>query len=257
MNQNINNVFYAYLDILGFKQLVENNSIEKLLDLYKRIDLVVQSSLSKGQLKFIDEGENKSIKPDLKFAEINSMIVSDSIMLWTHNDNVWSFLDMLQVVIPVVSNCFNIGIPLRGVITSGPLLVQFNDLSNEKEGFQIGRTTIAGKTMVDAYLQEEKQQWSGCVITRQTMEKVFGSVIDKHIRDSIEHKLIVNYPVPYKEREQEYIDDEYVINWTQKNTTSDMVREQFNKYHKDSSHESVQIKIQNTVNFLDYVNDKQ
>ncbi len=254
MKQKIKNVYYTYLDILGFKQLVENNSIERLSDLYKNIDFVVQSSLSKGQLIFTDDGERKNIKPDLKFTEVNSMIVSDSIMLWTQDDNVWSFLDMLQVVKEVVSKCFQIGIPLRGVFTSGPLLVQVNDLSHEKDGFLIGRTTIAGKTMVDAYLQEEKQQWSGCVLTKQTMDKVFDSVIGQILKEIIDNKLIVKYPVPYKENNDMCINvDEYVINWTFDSISGDIVRKQFAKYNKGSENDSVLVKIENTIKFADYI----
>ena len=120
-------VFFAFLDILGFKDLVNNNSNKDLIDLYSKIiDGSVENALSKGQIN-IDENGNAN--PNLDYASVNTLVISDSILLWTNHDHPWDFMDLILVVREVLYNSMKAGIPLRGAIAKGPLVTQKHDKS--------------------------------------------------------------------------------------------------------------------------------
>ncbi|PEA52933.1 hypothetical protein CON64_20925 [Bacillus pseudomycoides] len=239
-------VFFAFLDILGFKDLVNNNSNEALIDLYsKAVDVSVESALSKGQMNIDEKG---NIKPDLGFASVNSLVISDSILFWTNNDNPWSFIDLIIVVREVLHNSIKIGIPLRGAISRGPLVTQQSDKS--KENILIHRFTVVGKALVEAYKKEAIQEWSGCLIAEECMELLLQSMISNHIDDLINNNVLIKYKVPYKSGN---IKEEYVLNWVGKQFSNETVRESFSMHNKGVDNWAVESKIKNTIEFLNHV----
>ena len=127
--------------------MVNNNSNKDLIDLYSKIiDGSVENALSKGQIN-IDENGNAN--PNLDYASVNTLVISDSILLWTNHDHPWDFMDLILVVREVLYNSMKAGIPLRGAIAKGPLVTQKHDKS--KGIFLIHRFTVVGKALVEAY----------------------------------------------------------------------------------------------------------
>ncbi|MDQ3017632.1 MAG: hypothetical protein M3R25_13060, partial [Bacteroidota bacterium] len=52
-------------------------------------------------------------------SEINSVVVSDSIVLWTNDIGIGSFLKMVITVHQLLYQTMHFGIPLRGAISAG------------------------------------------------------------------------------------------------------------------------------------------
>ncbi|HDX9588230.1 TPA: DUF262 domain-containing protein [Bacillus pseudomycoides] len=239
-------VFFAFLDILGFKDLVNNNSNESLIDLYSKvIDGSVESALSKGQIN-IDE--NGNIKPDLGFASVNTLVISDSILFWTNHDHPWSFIDLIIVVREVLYNSMKAGIPLRGAIARGPIVTQQSNKS--KENILIHRFTVVGKALVEAYKKEAIQDWSGCLIDEECIKSLSDSVISDHLDVLINNNILIKYKVPYKSGN---IKEEYVLNWVGKKLSYETVRESFSMHNKGVDNWAVESKIKNTIEFLTHV----
>ncbi|QWH69629.1 DUF262 domain-containing protein (plasmid) [Bacillus wiedmannii] len=236
-----NEVFFAFLDILGFKDLVHNNSNKNLIDLYSKIiDGSVENALSKGQIN-IDE--NGNTKPNLDYASVNTLVISDSILLWTNHDHPWSFMDLILVVREILYNSMEAGIPLRGAIAKGPLVTQQHDKS--KRDISIHRFTVVGKALVEAYKKEAIQEWSGCLID----EACINAASD-NLDILLKKNIIIKYKVPYKLGN---IKEEYVLNWVGEKMSTKTVRESFSKYKKNVNNWAVESKIKNTLEFLTYV----
>jgi hypothetical protein len=141
------------------------------------------------------------------------------------------------------------GIPLRGAITAGNL----TRLSNKYESNTNNVTeTVLGKGLVDAYLLEKTQQWSGCIISKSALEE-FKSKCDWYeasLNNYIDNGIIKKYAVPLKETTKE----EYVLDWTffdkEWGKLSEVtIRESFNKWNK-TLNLSAEEKRDNTVTFF-------
>ncbi|HDR6266614.1 DUF262 domain-containing protein [Bacillus cereus group sp. Bce039] len=243
-------VFFAFLDILGFKDLVNNNSNKDLIDLYSKIiDGSVENALSKGQIN-IDENGNAN--PNLDYASVNTLVISDSILLWTNHDHPWDFMDLILVVREVLYNSMKAGIPLRGAIAKGPLVTQKHDKS--KGDILIHRFTVVGKALVEAYKKEAIQEWSGCLIDEECINSLSNSVISNNLDILLNKNILIKYKVPYKLGN---IKEEYVLNWVGEKMTTKTVRESFSKYNKGVNNWAVESKIKNTLEFLTYVQSLQ
>lgn len=245
-----NEVFFAFLDILGFKDLVNNNSNKNLIDLYSKIiDGSVENALSKGQIN-IDEDGNTN--PNLDYASVNTLVISDSILLWTNHDHPWSFMDLILVVREILYNSMKAGIPLRGAIARGPLVTQQHDKS--KGDILIHRYTVVGKALVEAYKKEAIQEWSGCLIDEECISSLMGSVINDTLNILLNKNVIIKYKVPYKLGN---IKEEYVLNWVSDKMSNKTIRESFSKYNKSVNNWAVESKIKNTLEFLTHVQSLQ
>jgi hypothetical protein len=237
-------VFFAYLDILGFKNLVLNNENEYLSNLYTEI-------IDKIVLKGITIGKSKYVGDDPKFAVINSLVVSDSIMLWTNHSNIWGLLEITEATRHILSGAIESGIPLRGIITKGPIIFQKKEEKNNN--FDNGRITLAGKALVRAYTEEETFDWSGCVISDECVEIWETGVIKYYLDDARKNNVYVKYPVPVKFKDSKgniHIEKKVktVFNWvndTSKEMTKEDVEAAFSAHKKGTD----QKKLQHTLEF--------
>ena len=153
--------YIAFLDILGFRDLVRNNSSTDVENLYAQIFRMSLSAtfyqLYKDELQL-----GKLRKP-------NVQIVSDSIIIWSESDHFTEFLRISTFTSIVLRNAISAGIPLRGAIVHGnineldldavvPNLDYFQSTINTKS------SVLFGKGIVDAYVLEQVADWSGCII---------------------------------------------------------------------------------------------
>jgi len=117
------NTIVAFLDILGFKDLVNNNGHDKLIRVYQNLLLpIVQHSSTFGKYKVIKKEDGQSLAvADSSKAVISSLVISDSIVLWTPIASMKSFIDIAIVVRNLLVSGMYSGLPLRGAISIGPL----------------------------------------------------------------------------------------------------------------------------------------
>lgn len=242
--------FIAFLDILGFSDLIDNNDDETISTIYSQI---FNKSLGATfhQIYADEIALYKLEKP-------NVLIVSDSIILWTKQARTFDFFMISAFTALLMRNAIDAGIPLRGAILYDTIHeLKLNSVTPNLDYFQAEINTassiLIGKGIVNAYHLERIQNWSGCIIDEncmmqtETMNFVTSNAINFLKKDSI---LFAEYLVPLKNA----IKKTYtVLNWTNAITTTLSVNElqaSFRKHNKNTESEDVQVKIKNTIEFF-------
>lgn len=238
--------YFAFLDILGFRELVKYNSHNDLVDLYKRLVNFPVEFYSE-----FHEKEEKSKKE--RFGEnfeptgLRIVNISDSIMIWTTNGKENTLIELVSAVKLLMSLSFSIGIPLRGSIVMGDIAVL------EQKGY----LSIVGKGLVHAYELEGKQQWSGCEVDngifrylKSFQKQIMGNEMPLRIEKL--DSLLVETDIPTKDGNKKG----KAVNWAHNaNITEDLIKESFGKYNKRKNEseqvkKSTEEKIENTLKFF-------
>ena len=216
-------VFVAFLDILGFKTYIlkniddlekVKNYVSNLFSLGSMISTAYVSTARYNQknqsghklepTKIIQKPDgSNAFTPNLDVSNINSILMFDSIVLWTNNNNEDDLIDLISVVRFMLNSQFSMGFPLRGAISYGEFY--FNQ-PHIPSASTIIHSNLVSPAQIYAMTLEKSQQWSGCVLDQHTVErcKELNVDIDKN-------KLIsaVRYLVPMKKEKQ----DLYALIW--------------------------------------------
>lgn len=249
--ENIENFkFIAFIDILGFKELIEKKSHAELIEIYNR-GFALSNQISSSKNNYVEyeiNGEFKSV-PDISKSEINSFLFSDSIVYWTNNTTKHCFEQLLIVL----KNTFQIsllnGLPLRAAISVGELSFTNYAPSNENNVFI--QNCIVGKGLSETYVLESKQNWSGCLIS----DKCINFIEENQMEDILEKYKstndLIEYDVPMKDKNQKFL----VLNWIYgfSNMTEDKIKDLFAKHDKDITNSEVEMKINNTIKFYQHI----
>jgi hypothetical protein len=240
-----NKPYFAFLDIMGFRELVKNNPHDELVSLYKRL---VNFQVEFYEKYHQEEQKHRAEKLGEYFEPTGLRLVSisDSIMLWTKNSKENSLIELASAVKLLMSISMSIGIPLRGAIVKGDIeiLERENSLS------------IIGRGLVHAYETEGKQNWSGCTVDNGIftyLKSIQNIVLNRpgaHRFEKLD-SLFVETEIPFKDKPRKG----FVINWADNTEyTEEQIRDSFSKYNKrlneaENVTESIELKIENTLKF--------
>jgi hypothetical protein len=256
--QTYQSTYVAFLDILGFKDIVLGHSHEHLESLYLgTLCGNVEHAMSDGKYILVNDGENECLGPDIRQATINSLLVSDSILIWTDDCRTESFNNIVMAVRNLMAFSVINDILLRGAISIGPLTVVFNQLPSQTHNFQ---HSLFGRGIVDAVQAEKTQDWAGCMITEAAMKCYETGCAGE--RSLIEKKVIVPYSIPIKGGNESA---GYVIDWVnhpQAGIDAQTVTGAFAPTPSidRSEFEKIKLKLANTLKFVRHVKpsaDKQ
>jgi hypothetical protein len=242
--------YVACLDILGFKDIVLGHSHEHLESLYLRAFCgTIEHALSNGKYILQDDGDSERIGPDTRQAAVNSILVSDSIVIWTNDGSAESFSHIVTAVRNLLALSMMDGIPLRGAISTGPLTWALNQWPSQTHNFQ---HSLFGKAIVEAVSAEKQQEWCGCMIDEAAIESYKSNCSGGH--SLIENKLILSYPIPTKDGEVEG----YAVDWVnhpQAPIHTRTVVDAFAPHMKPepAEWEKIKRKLENTLKFVKYV----
>jgi hypothetical protein len=237
--------YFAFLDIMGFRELVKNNSHEELVTLYKRL-VNFQVEFYSNYHKENEKAREERLKEYFEPTGLRLVNISDSIMLWTKDSKEGSLIELASAVKLLMSISMSIGIPLRGAIVKGDVEIL------EKEN----SLSIIGLALVHAYETEGKQNWSGCTVENgifrylRSIKNVVLNQPGPHRFEKLD-SLFVETEIPFKDKPKKG----FVINWADNTEfTEEQIRESFAKYNKrineaENITESIEQKIQNTINF--------
>jgi hypothetical protein len=241
--------FIAYLDILGFKQLVESNSLEQLKEIY--------NEFLTGALKETMDNLASQIKTYTRDGWPNfvpeTRIISDSIIVWNKNDSWEGFSGLLILVRNMCALALTYGIPLRGAIVMGELeelLVPVKDST---------ASILLGNGITKAFELEKRQKMMGCIVSPEVigyidflLKKQFGTDIETAFKDG--HQMF-RYSVPMGDTKTEY----YCVNWVSsagtafsEHSAEYIVKDAFAQHKKSIEPFDVQTKIRNTVDFMEH-----
>ncbi|MDQ0059472.1 hypothetical protein [Paenibacillus harenae] len=182
--------YMAFLDILGFKSIMGNLSTDELGDQMSHILQASILSAIKGDTVFVDNNPSLEVSSSIKVYQF-----SDSIIMYTEDDDIGTFIELIKALNLLLAQSIIRGFPLRGALTWGDMYVN--------------GSIIVGDPLVRASVLESRQEWSGvivdCPIDTQIMiqmldEKVIAQheVTLKDENDSTahisEHRLVINWP---------------------------------------------------------------
>jgi len=233
------NYFVAFFDILGFKNLVEKNSHEELMDIYKVClyeNLNMNENISDSIFNRFTPAKEKTS------SEIRTFVISDSIILVQNDMTQRGFLNLIAKCQVILSSSLAEGIPLRGALSYGPVTI----IENQRG------TTIVGRGLTKAYSLESAQQWSGGVIDKECFglfPEINSDEFIQNLIGNLKNPLILKYYIPLKENK--FISG-YGFNWPQYNLLKDEneVVSSFTKHKKEISTEKEKLMIKNTVKYF-------
>ena len=169
--------FVAFLDILGFKDSVMRNSHE---DIYSKL-----TSINKIKKTIENSNNNVSLAEYYFDSEVYIVNFSDSIVIFSKNDDLYNFEYFLVTVRYLFGKCIGNGIPIKGGIAYGDVSV------NKSEQIYFGQPII------DAYLLEEDLNHFGIVLHNSVDKYILENNKDLLSLKYFE-KSLFNYKVPLK-----------------------------------------------------------
>lgn len=170
-----NSCFFAYLDILGFKNVVKQNTFDQMKKIVENFTVDCARSVDKSR-GF--ENNNGDVENRIRLGNgINVRIVSDAIYVWTQNDErLFQFDDLFRIVNALLASGLECGLPLRGVVTFGELFVGRVSVPTDIPiDFSFDNGSVYGRALVEAYELESRMDWSGAILTPKAWAKILGA----------------------------------------------------------------------------------
>lgn len=159
------NKFIAYLDILGFKQLVNSNSLDAVrLKLDKLISILGTTS-------------------EQYHDQLDIIRFSDSIILITKGSQSEDLDNLVQSILYIQIHAIQLQIPIKGAVSFGEILY-------EKE-----ISLLIGKPLINAYTLQEEVKFIGVVIDSKCQEQL--DIIQK-VKKCISYDYIEVKEIPTK-----------------------------------------------------------
>lgn len=257
-----NSCFFGYLDILGFKDIVKQNSFDRLNGIVEDFTVKCAEGIDRSR----SVGANMKIKLG---SGIHARIVSDSIYVWTENDDrLKQFDDLLRIVNVLLVNGFLQGLPLRGVVTFGELFLGNVKIPGEIPiDFHFDNGSVYGRALVEAYELESQMDWSGVLLTPRAWAKVEGefergrkfgesavmrSGNIKSANDLFNHfPHLLWYDVPFKDGNRR---SAISFNWNYKpciELSVEKIRKAFVR-QRNVVDDAVKVKLNETIRFYEY-----
>ena len=172
--------FVAFLDILGFKKLVENESHENIL---KKFEFITEKK------NVVNNDKDDNIKP------INIVAFSDSIVIFSKNDTFETFEIFSYAVSWIFSEIIKEQIPIKGGISHGLMTADF-----KKEIF-------FGMPLIEAFQTEESTHFMG-VVSHNSLSNYINNAENKLPED-----VFITQEVNMKNKEGEsYRTEQLVLN---------------------------------------------
>jgi len=258
--------YLAFIDILGFSKFVDGipkrlggspseEQIQTAIEyFYENFTSFIEGAICRYGIKEITIDSRTYSTSDFSNVSINSLQISDSLLLWTDDTKIEALIHLLTVVKEIFYNSYiAYGFPLRGTISSGIISHIETRYSTNKYN---NKYQILGKPLIEAVGIEKNQDWSGCVIAKSTI----NTLSDEALKVLILNKLIIKYIVPYKSNINEHCD--YALNWVScfsnidksfcEQLTNNVIKkfEEISFFNGEKISDSVTTKLNNTCAFI-------
>ncbi|NLC47428.1 MAG: hypothetical protein GX766_09850 [Firmicutes bacterium] len=201
MDENIRIGKYtvAFLDILGFKDMVKEIPLEELVKKYEYVVGQVTDIFNYNYL--VSEGlKSRSIFPNHPIGKpyCTKYIFSDSIILFQNGDTSECCLKLLLHAWKITQIFLVMGFPIRGAITHGEIYI--NNIQK----------IFVGKALTAAHSLEQSQDWIGVSIDNTVLEAYPDLAKLLKNQDSIFYHVFFEYDVPLKDNTVKRM---HTLNW--------------------------------------------
>jgi hypothetical protein len=285
--------YLGFFDVLGYKDLISNNKLDKVVDIYNKtlLDLAEKAIIIEGKHEYARVADQQPVK---------YLAFSDTIILYQDESlyiprielksralrEIQSLKIFMETVSYLLRLSFERGIPIRGAVSYGRY-------------YATERGCILGEPIVEAYKMEQAQDWAGAIICKSVQEKFYdiGANLARDIKRgnvSIPEEMsylkaysspadfknraliyaiaqsLAPYKVPYNSKLSEtrvdvaFCWDDVFIEWLGINSLpvfdpddDDSIKEKvegkFKSHNKSIEKSDIQAKIKNTSDFLIYL----
>ena len=158
--------YVAYIDIMGFKNLVLRSTHSQVYSLMKKIKKTMEENEAMPWAGIIQK-------------QVRSTSYSDSIILYSKNASFDSLRSIIASVSSLTNDLFELGIPHKGGIAFGKMTL---DTEN---------SIFFGQPLIDAFLLQEEVNFYGVVLHGTAQKEI--SIVNR------ETLLLKNYLCPLKE----------------------------------------------------------
>lgn len=245
--------FVLFLDVLGFSELVLNNSheaVEKICDSELRQTAAASTMISAamtGNLhrSFEVKSSHQGALIDVHQDYINLHMMSDSLIAWTKDTSIESLVLLTNFAAQYLAQTVMLGLPHRGAISKGTIKILDLPLNGRPQ------SNAVGSGLVRAHRFEGGQDWMGCVIDPDCICTFPAKFIDDW--SSRPKSGLAIYQVPYKKGAR--FTSSLAVDWRPAFTlfglriSQEYFQEQFERYNKPVT-DDVKIKIENTRIFF-------
>jgi hypothetical protein len=257
--KTVENGFVCIFDILGYKNILENNNIERcaqiidniLIKLPEKVELELLSAPKKIKLSHGSVSEKqhweavkKLVADRISFFDtrLNVIMVSDSIVLFfdfTEDNNLinhtWLTISYISIF---QREAFIHGLPMRGCLDFGE--------------YYYNNNIFAGKTIVNSYNYGSNLEFSGVVITEDAYKQIELISLNEEFYKKFISYCIFKYLVPLKNKKDKLA---YIIGWYEEcdfpenQDIRQFIYDAFYAYNKNIDTATV-VKINNTEKIL-------
>ncbi len=183
-----NERYIAFLDILGFSDMILNTDLKEILKRFELILFLTPYAETLGEWTNLGERiytENK---------KCSCFSFSDTFVLCSRDATPESLNAIIIATFILSRSLFAFGFPVRGAITKG-------------EADYIPNTNhLVGKAIIEAARLEKRQNWFGVIISPEVLP--IGNKKDGLWESAAQ--ILAEYPVPFKNEENI---PHIVINW--------------------------------------------
>ena len=246
-------VYLAYFDYMGFKEFIEKNEEDKLIERMNHIFRDIEIALGQGKYQKPKNGVKYS---DLSQSKINCLNISDTVLFWTNECTYESLKSLIKTAYEF--NCLEVGFnfPIRGALVKGKVNKAIGKQTNSL-GATHSVQCLYGKGLITAHVKAESQNWSGTVIDQSIIVDIEKETNGIKFLD----EFSIKYKVPYKNEVIDY--EEYVLR-VAKNISTDLglkntkesIEKVFSQDNKSIKSKRVEDKINNTLKFIEFLKGK-
>jgi len=219
--------FVAYIDIMGFKNMVLRKSHKEINDMFDSLLPTIETIKKSLKSPFVLRILKSPGKDDIVStpSAVFPVMFSDSIILISNDDTEISSLFIFAYILMILRVAMEKGIPVKGAIAFGEMTVKPD------------KSLYFGQPIIDAFeLQNELKIYG--VVLHDTCEKRLYEL------KNIEGKGIVKYLVPMKSGRITH----YIVDWTSSIDENDPVGLVSQLYNSVSGKR--RIYVDNTLEFI-------
>ncbi len=165
--------FVAFLDIMGFKDMMMKTSHEYVLD---------KVTITKRLKELLIDGTKEGLEMT---TNLRSFQFSDSTFIFSASDTAQDFSNLLHQCRILLRFCFEYKIPIKGAISHGVITADFKN------------SIFVGQPIIDAYLLHEELHMFGAILDHNAENKLNEFILIKRFKEVIEFEAI-QYKTPTK-----------------------------------------------------------
>lgn len=262
----------AFIDVLGFKVLVENVSQPKLVEIYREL----QSAARLQTTRPVFPEDHRRFDADAYYEDheisrkrvVNVVMASDSIVVYSATDAYPDALAVGAAVRGLLVAGFRNGVALRGALAIGELdEIDLEDDTLNGENWTARFAGLVGLGLVRAFELEARCNWSGAILHPDLVAHLDATVLGEHedgaftALDLFSTHLALQTQAPIKARRPDgdtEINNEthWAIHWPfvtdseERSISEDQVASAFTSFGRTERSADVEAKRDETIAFM-------